>query len=36
MVQDKQRNFYFDNLPWYGQPPKPIEFGPDQALVPGN
>ena len=31
MVQelDKHRNLYFDNLPWFGQPPKPIEFGPD-------
>ena len=33
MVQDKHRKFYFDILPRYGQPPKPIEFGPDQAMV---
>ena len=33
MVQDKHRNPYFGNLPWFGQPPKPIEFGPDQTMV---
>ena len=31
MVQDKHRNFYFCNL--YGQPPQPVEFGPDQIMV---
>ena len=33
MAQDKQRNFHFGNLPRYGQPPKPIEFGHDQTKV---
>ena len=33
MVQDKHRNFYFGYLPWYGQSPKPIEFGHDQTKV---
>ena len=33
MAQDKQRNFYFGNLPRYGQPPKPFEFGHDQTKV---
>ena len=33
MVQDKHRNFYFGNLPGFGQPPKPIEFGNDQTMV---
>ena len=31
--RDKQRNFHFGNLPRYGQPPKPIEFGYDQTQV---
>ena len=29
----KQGNFYFGNLPRYGQPLKPIEFAPDQTMV---
>ena len=33
MVQDKHRNFYFGYLPRYGQPPKPIEFEVDQAML---
>ena len=33
MVQDKHRNFYFGYLPWYGQPPWPIEFKPDQIML---
>ena len=33
MVQDKHRNFYFGNLPWYGQPLKPIEFDVDHAML---
>ena len=33
MVQDKHRNSYFGQLPRYGQPPKPIEFGLDQTMV---
>ena len=33
MAQDKQRNFHFGNLPRYGQPPKPIEFEVDQAML---
>ena len=29
----KHRNFNFGQLPRYGQPPKPIEFEVDQAMV---
>ena len=24
MVQDKHKHFHFVNLPWFGQPPKPL------------
>ena len=33
MVQDKHRKLYLGNSPWFGQPPKPIGFGPDQTMV---
>ena len=33
MLQDNHTNFYFGQVPRYGQPPKPIEFEVDQAML---
>ena len=33
MLQDNHTNFYFGQVPRYGQPRKPIEFEVDRAML---